>query len=152
MLYLSVKLRHLKKLSAPSTAIVTDRIDLNEQITNTFRRCGFPNLRLTKSAQNLRDLLRTATGAIIMTAIQRFQDHVGDGSDLLLNDTGDIFVLIDESHRVISANNNDRLKKYHLTKEKQKHYIERFRKPLHEDRLAFIIVCDMLRTGVDAPT
>ncbi|KPC97238.1 Type-1 restriction enzyme R protein [Geobacillus sp. BCO2] len=43
------------------------------------------------------------------------------------------------------------MKKYHLTKEQQKHYIERFKKPLHEDKLAFIIVCDMLLTGFDAP-
>ena len=42
------------------------------------------------------------------------------------------------------------MKKYHLTKEKQKHYIERFKQPLHEDKLALIIVCDMLRTGFDA--
>jgi type I restriction enzyme, R subunit len=57
-----------------------------------------------------------------------------------------------ESVVIVSANNNDnnRVKKYHLTKGQQKHYIECFKKPLHGDKLAVIIVCDMLRTGFNA--
>jgi type I restriction enzyme, R subunit len=96
-------------------------------------------------------LLQTTTGATIITPIQKFQSLVDDGSDLFLNDTDDIFVLIDESQFIIFANNNDRLKKYHLAKEQQKHYIERFKKPLCEDKLALIVVYDMLRTGLNAP-
>jgi type I restriction enzyme R subunit len=41
MLYLPVKLGHLKKLRNPSIVIVTDRTGLDEQITSTFRCCGF---------------------------------------------------------------------------------------------------------------
>jgi type I restriction enzyme R subunit len=54
----------------------------------------------------LRDLLRTATDATIMTTIQKCHNHVDDGGDLLLNDEDNIFVLVDKSHRIISANNN----------------------------------------------
>lgn len=67
MLYLSVKLRRLKELRSPSIVIVTDRTDLDEQITNTFRRCGFPNPQRAESVKDLRELLRTTTGATIMT-------------------------------------------------------------------------------------
>jgi len=72
MLYLSVKLRYLKKLRNPSIVIVTDRTDLDEQITNTFRRCGLPNPQRAEIVRDLLDLLRTAAGATIMTAIQKF--------------------------------------------------------------------------------
>jgi type I site-specific restriction-modification system R (restriction) subunit len=34
-----------------------------------------------------------------MTTIQKFQDHVDDGGDLLLNGKDNIFVFVDESHR-----------------------------------------------------
>jgi type I restriction enzyme R subunit len=51
---------------------VTDRTDLDEQITNTFRRCGLPNPQRAEIVRDLRDLLRTATGATIMTTIQKF--------------------------------------------------------------------------------
>jgi type I restriction enzyme, R subunit len=48
MLRLSVKLRRLKKLRNPFIAIVTDRTDSSEKITNMFRRCGLSDLRAPK--------------------------------------------------------------------------------------------------------
>ena len=43
MVFLAVKLRRLKQLENPTIVVVTDRKDLDDQITATFRRCGFPN-------------------------------------------------------------------------------------------------------------
>lgn len=43
MVFLSMKLRRLKELENPTIVVVTDRQDLDRQITNTFKRCGFPN-------------------------------------------------------------------------------------------------------------
>jgi type I restriction enzyme R subunit len=58
-----------------------------------------------------------------------------------------------ESVLIISGGHNDKehLKQYHITPEQEKEYIKRFKKPLSEDKLAFIIVCDKLLTGFDAP-
>jgi type I restriction enzyme, R subunit len=58
-----------------------------------------------------------------------------------------------ESAVIFSANHNDRdhMKKYHMTKEEEKIIIDRFKKPMNEDKLAFLIVCDKLLTGFDAP-
>jgi len=56
-----------------------------------------------------------------------------------------------ESVVIISTahNDTDEMKTYHLTDQQQKLYIERFQE--REDKLKFIIVCDMLLTGFDAP-
>lgn len=58
-----------------------------------------------------------------------------------------------ESKVIISGGHNDeeRMKKHHLSKDEEKKIIERFKKPMHEDSLSFIIVCDKLLTGFDAP-
>ncbi|MFB7140941.1 type I restriction endonuclease subunit R [Gottfriedia sp. NPDC056225] len=312
MLYLAVKLRRQTELENPTILVVTDRKDLDSQITNTFKRCGFPNPTQASSVAALKKLLQRGPGLTIMTTIQKFQD---DNSEEYKNITtaSNIFVLVDESHRtqykglatnmhtampnacylgftgtpidkkdkstvktfgsyidtytiqqavddgatvpilyqsrmpdlqvegrsldvlfdrifsnyseddrerikkkyataeaitgapkrieaicldlidhyekhiapngfkaqivavnretailykemldklnapesvvIISGNHNDKeeLKKYHLRPQQQKLYIERYKKPLSEDKLAFIIVCDMLLTGFDAP-
>ncbi len=56
-----------------------------------------------------------------------------------------------ESAVIMSANNNDeeRLAKWHLTKQQQDVFIERFKN--RDDPFSILIVCDMLLTGFDAP-
>src|SRR5690625_4776649 len=48
-------------------------------------------------------------------------------------------------------NDTDFLKQYTLTKAEEKDAISRFKQPMEEDSLAFLIVCDKLLTGFDAP-
>ncbi|GGI12577.1 type I restriction endonuclease subunit R [Gottfriedia solisilvae] len=313
MVYLATKIRRLKQLNKPSIVIVTDRTDLDDQITKTFRRCGFPNPKQASKVVQLRDFLTHANGDTIMTTVQKFQESAEELGLEVLNDASNIIVMVDESHRtqyaglamnmrtalpnaiylgftgtpidkedrstlqtfgpyidtysiqqavddgatlpifyesrlpelrvegesldaifdrvfidyseedrerikkryaneesiigssqrirqvcldiiqhyenyiqpngfkaqivainretavlykeildelngpesvvIFSGNNNDseKMKKYHTTKEQQKAFIERFKKPLKEDGLSFIIVCDMLLTGFDAP-
>ena len=52
---------------------------------------------------------------------------------------------------IMSANNNDeeRLARWHLSKQQQDQIIERFKD--RDDPLSILIVCDMLLTGFDAP-
>jgi type I restriction enzyme R subunit len=58
-----------------------------------------------------------------------------------------------ESAVIISAAHNDpeELAKHHTTKAEQARLIERFLKPVEENSLSMLIVCDMLLTGFDAP-
>jgi type I restriction enzyme R subunit len=58
-----------------------------------------------------------------------------------------------EAKIIFSGNLNDlpHLKEHYTTKAEQDEIIKRFTKPLYEDKLAFIIVKDMLLTGFDAP-
>ena len=56
-----------------------------------------------------------------------------------------------ESAVIMSADNNDeeRLARWHLSKQQQDQLIERFKD--RDDALSILIVCDMLLTGFDAP-
>lgn len=58
-----------------------------------------------------------------------------------------------EAQVIFSGENNDppHLKAHFTTKAEQENIISRFKQPLHEDKLSFIIVKDMLLTGFDAP-
>ena len=97
MLWTAVKLRREEKLENPTMIIITDRNDLDDQISGTFERCGFANPVQTKSAKDLQELLTNPTGQTIMTTIQKFQDS--SQTYPILTENENIFVLIDEAHR-----------------------------------------------------
>lgn len=98
MLWLAVKLRRILELQNPTIVIVTDRIDLDTQISGTFERCGFPNPEKAKSVRELRNLLRGGAGKTIMTTIQKFQEATEDLHPILTEEKN-LFVLVDEAHR-----------------------------------------------------
>jgi type I restriction enzyme R subunit len=101
MLWLAVKLKRMKELENPSIVVVTDRIDLDTQITKTFHRCKFPNPVSAKGVIDLREKLQGGPGRTIMTTMQKFlttrDEKKGDFPEL--SDSSNIFVLVDEAHR-----------------------------------------------------
>ncbi len=81
----------------PRIVIVTDRIDLDEQITKTFRQCG-KDPQQAKTGAHLIELLRDERVAVITTVLFKFETAAKAARDLShLGD--DLFVLVDESHR-----------------------------------------------------
>lgn len=58
----------------PTVIIMTDRKDLDRQITNTFRNVGFKNVSQAGSVVHLDGLLRNDYGGIITTTLQKFQE------------------------------------------------------------------------------
>ncbi len=99
MLWLAVKLRRERRFENPTIVIVTDRIDLDKQITNTFRDCSFPNPKRVKSIAELKDLLSRGRGQTILTTVQKFQSEDDENYFLLLSEEENIFVMVDEAHR-----------------------------------------------------
>ncbi|MDQ0160020.1 type I restriction endonuclease subunit R [Alkalibacillus salilacus] len=98
MVFLSMKLRRHAELGNPVIVVVTDRQDLDQQITNTFRSCGFPNPQQAESVDELQTLLQQGPGATVMTLVQKFQTD--DEKDYpLLTSSENVIVLVDESHR-----------------------------------------------------
>jgi len=97
MLWTAVKLRRIKTLNNPTLVIVTDRVDLDEQIKGTFIRCGFSNPVHIHSANHLREVLRDPVGQTVMTTIQKFQESAEEYPVLTENDN--VYVLVDEAHR-----------------------------------------------------
>lgn len=80
----------------PKIVLVTDRTDLDHQITGTFRKCG----KLVENAttgQRLVELLESKGDAVVTTIINKFVAAVKKISKPL--ESHDIFVLVDEGHR-----------------------------------------------------
>lgn len=103
MLWLALKLRRDPAFEHPTIVIVTDRTDLDDQISGTFLAAGFPNPDRADSVRDLREKLSGPTGLTLTTTIQKFQDLAaaggGRGAPPVLNVAENIFVLVDEAHR-----------------------------------------------------
>ncbi|OGQ94908.1 MAG: DEAD/DEAH box helicase [Deltaproteobacteria bacterium RIFOXYA12_FULL_61_11] len=98
MVFLAVKLRRLGIAANPTLIVVTDRKDLDNQITGTFQRCGFPNPVQARNVRHLRELLNRGGGQTVMTTVQKFQEAATEGHPVL-NTAENVFVMVDEAHR-----------------------------------------------------
>jgi type I restriction enzyme R subunit len=58
----------------PTVMVMTDRKDLDRQITTTFRNVGLKNVNQAISVVHLDKLLRNDYGSIITTTLQKFQE------------------------------------------------------------------------------
>ena len=85
-----------KSILNPKIILVTDRTDLDEQITGTFRKCGM-FVENASTGQRLVDLLQSNSNAVVTTIINKFDTAVKKLPCVL--DSPDIFVLVDEGHR-----------------------------------------------------
>lgn len=74
MLWLALKLRRDPRVENPLLVVVTDRKDLDDQITTTFRNCGFPHPEQAASVRDLKTLLSGPSGRTVLTTVQKFQD------------------------------------------------------------------------------
>lgn len=80
----------------PKIVLVTDRTDLDSQITTTFRKCGL-FVENASTGQRLVDLLESNSDAVVTTIINKFNAAVKKIPSPL--ESPNIFVLIDEGHR-----------------------------------------------------
>jgi len=85
-----------KSIRNPKIVLVTDRTDLDRQITGTFKKCGTYALN-AKTGTHLVELLESTTDAVITTIINKFETAVHRIKKPL--ESPNIFVLIDEAHR-----------------------------------------------------
>lgn len=76
--------------------LVTDRVDLDDQIYKTFNHCG-AEVEMAKTGKDLGELLKGSKKRIITTIINKFDAISGRGG--IRNDDPNIFVLVDEGHR-----------------------------------------------------
>lgn len=96
MVMISKALALDKEIHSPRIIVVTDRIDLDNQIYKTFRNCG-KSVEKAKSGSDLIELLQDKGNEIITTIIDKFQTATKNTS--FIDNSEDIFVLVDESHR-----------------------------------------------------
>ena len=97
MVYLATKLRREEAgFDNPTIIVVTDRIDLDNQISSTFRRTGFSNPIQAVSISNLKELLKDSYGKTLMTTIHKFQERAEEQKEEIeiLSDKSNVFVLM----------------------------------------------------------
>lgn len=100
MVFLALKLKTHLTLDAPSLAnpnvlVLTDRIDLDDQISKTFVACGLPNPTQCGSVAALREAVnRGGSGQILLSTIFKFA-----GSKEPIPNSANWIVLVDECHR-----------------------------------------------------
>ncbi|MDT3740737.1 MAG: HsdR family type I site-specific deoxyribonuclease [Candidatus Kapabacteria bacterium] len=85
-----------KEIINPRIVLVTDRIDLDDQIYHTFESCDMLPEQ-AKTGEHLINLLEKDKRAIITTVIDKFDTAINKRS--YQNNSKNIFVLVDESHR-----------------------------------------------------
>ena len=96
MVMLAQKIAQEPSIRNPRIVLVTDRTDLDSQITKTFRKCG-KEVENATTGQRLVDLLESDTDAVVTTVINKFATAIKKIRQPLTNPN--IFILIDEAHR-----------------------------------------------------
>jgi len=99
MVFLTIKMRRDPVLREYKLVFLTDRTQLDEQLTNTFRNAQGETVRHAGSVKKLKELLASNASDIITAMVQKFQEGADDLEFPVLNTSDKIIVLADEAHR-----------------------------------------------------
>lgn len=83
-------------IRTPRIVLVTDRVDLDKQLGNTFAACGLTPERAL-SGRHLAELVAEDKAHIVTTLVHKFEKALSGRK--FKDESADIFVLVDESHR-----------------------------------------------------
>ncbi|MFA5829512.1 MAG: type I restriction endonuclease subunit R [Candidatus Gracilibacteria bacterium] len=95
MFYTAWKLRFDQQLKNPKIFVLVDRIDLDDQIYQTFTNCGGENVVRVTSRKDLESKIRSPERGIFISTIQKFSELEDEIKSLDHN----TIVLCDEAHR-----------------------------------------------------
>ena len=95
MYFTAWKLRFNKELKNPKVFILVDRIDLDDQIYETFINCGGKNVMRVESRADLEQKIQSPERGIFISTIQKFSE-LGDS---IKSFDENVIVLSDEAHR-----------------------------------------------------
>ncbi len=97
MVFLTQKIRRDPLLRDYKLVFLTDRTQLDEQLTKTFKGAQGETVFNAKSVSDLKELLRKDSSDLVTSTIQKLEEDDLDFS--CLNDSDRIIVLTDEAHR-----------------------------------------------------
>jgi type I restriction enzyme R subunit len=97
MVFLVLKIRRDPLLRDYKLVFLTDRTQLDEQLTATFRNAQGETVLNASSVSHLKDLLAKDASDLVTATIQKLQE--GDFGFTCLNESERIIVLADEAHR-----------------------------------------------------
>ena len=104
MVMLAVKMRRDPELQQYKLVFVTDRTQLDSQLSNTFRAAQNETIYNANSVAELKTLLSRESSDIVTAMVQKFQDAEAEGDFKDLNVSDKIIVLADEAHRTQFGN------------------------------------------------
>lgn len=102
MTFYSGKIARDKRMENPTIVVLTDRIDLDDQLFNTFSNCSNLLRQIPQQADSrddLRNLLKVASGGIVFTTINKFLFAENENRYPMLSDRHNIIIVVDEAHR-----------------------------------------------------
>ena len=101
MVMLAVKMRRDPELQKYKLVFVTDRTQLDGQLSSTFANAQSETVKKAGSVAELKELLQTDTSDLITTTVQKFADMEKEDAEGFadLNTSEHIIVLADEAHR-----------------------------------------------------
>jgi|TARA_A100001391_G_scaffold183172_1_gene150136 type I restriction enzyme R subunit len=104
MVMLAVKMRRDPELQQYKLVFVTDRTQLDFQLSTTFRDAQNETVYNADSVAKLKTLLQRDSSDIVTAMVQKFQDAEQEGDFANLNTSDKIIVLADEAHRTQFGN------------------------------------------------
>ena len=99
MVMLAVKMRRDAELQQYKLVFVTDRTQLDGQLSDTFRDAQGETVHNAGSVAELKTLLQSDSSDLVTAMVQKFQDAEKAGGFENLNPSDKIIVLADEAHR-----------------------------------------------------
>jgi type I restriction enzyme R subunit len=99
MVMLAVKMRRDPELQQYKLVFITDRTQLDEQLSTTFRDAQGETVYNANSVASLKALLKKDSSDLVTAMVQKFQDAEKEGGFTDLNPSDKIIVLADEAHR-----------------------------------------------------
>ena len=99
MVFLTVKMRRDPDLRDYKLVFLTDRTQLDTQLTSTFSKAQGETIRHADSVKSLKELLSSDASDIITAMVQKFQESADEFEFPVLNESEKIIVLADEAHR-----------------------------------------------------
>ena len=99
MVMLAVKMRRDPVLKQYKLVFITDRTQLDSQLSNTFRDAQGETVYNATSVAKLKELLSKDSSDLVTAMVQKFQDAEQEGEFADLNPSDKIIVLADEAHR-----------------------------------------------------
>lgn len=104
MVMLAVKMRRDPELQKYKLVFVTDRTQLDSQLSNTFRAAQNETIYNADSVAELKELLQRDSSDIVTAMVQKFQEAEAEDDFQDLNVSDNIIVLADEAHRTQFGN------------------------------------------------
>ncbi len=95
-----------KRIKNPKVILVTDRVDLDDQIYHTFKACGV-EVKRAKTGEHLAELVTKGSASVITSIIDKFETAC---NKKVRDESCNIFVLVDESHRTQYGTSHAKMK------------------------------------------